>query len=166
LSRQQARCPSTTANKGSSVATVMSQKLTELPRLAAASNDVSRPVTVDAPAAVNPVLQVVPVVPGLSDCYPQVPQSGGCTVGRIWLAGYDVRSHPLGMFVVSEADATAIRAAFDRGGEFSAAIELRRRFPGIADNEQARACARTIAGWQPLPDPSHRVERLRRRRPR
>jgi hypothetical protein len=31
------------------------------------------------------------------------------------------------MFVVTEADATAVRAAFDRGGEFSAAVELRRR---------------------------------------
>lgn len=56
-----------------------------------------------------------------------------------------------GMFVVSEADAAAIRAAFDQEGELSAAIELRRRFPGIADNEKARACVRTIAGWQPLP---------------
>jgi hypothetical protein len=29
-------------------------------------------------------------------------------------------------------------------GEFSAAVELRRRFPGITDNTQARECARTI----------------------
>ena len=35
------------------------------------------------------------------------------------------------MFVVSEAEAAAIRAAFDRGGELSAAVELRRLFPGI-----------------------------------
>ena len=55
------------------------------------------------------------------------------------------------MFVVSEADAVAIRAAFEQRGEFAAAVELRRRFPGITDNAQARACARTIAGWQPLP---------------
>ena len=53
------------------------------------------------------------------------------------------------MFVVSEVEAAAIRAAFDHGGEFSAAIELRRLFPGIADNDQARDCARTIAGWKP-----------------
>jgi hypothetical protein len=33
------------------------------------------------------------------------------------------------MFVVSEAEADAIRAAFDRGGELSAAVELRRLFP-------------------------------------
>ncbi|HUB48324.1 MAG TPA: hypothetical protein VMB73_25380 [Acetobacteraceae bacterium] len=55
------------------------------------------------------------------------------------------------MFVVSEEEAAAIRAAFDRGGEFAAAVALRRRFPGIGDNEQARRCARTIVGWKPSP---------------
>jgi hypothetical protein len=54
------------------------------------------------------------------------------------------------MFVVTEADATAIRAVFRESGEFAAAIELRRLFPGITDNAQARECARTIAGWKPL----------------
>jgi hypothetical protein len=39
---------------------------------------------------------------------------------------------------------------FEQRGEFAAAVELRRRFPGIGDNEQARECARTIAGWKPL----------------
>jgi hypothetical protein len=57
------------------------------------------------------------------------------------------------MFIVSEAEATAIRAAFERGGEFSAAVELRRLFPGVSDNDQARDCARTIAGWKPLAPP-------------
>ena len=55
-----------------------------------------------------------------------------------------------GMFVITEADAAAIRAIFDQEGELSAAIELRRRFPGITDNTEARACARSIAGWKPL----------------
>jgi hypothetical protein len=55
------------------------------------------------------------------------------------------------MFVVSEEDAAAIKAAFEEGGEFSAAIELRRRFPGINNNDQAREHARIIAGWQPIP---------------
>ena len=55
------------------------------------------------------------------------------------------------MFVVNEADVAAIRAAFEQGGELSAAIEFRRLFPGITDNAKARECARTIAGWQPLP---------------
>jgi hypothetical protein len=65
-----------------------------------------------------------------------------------------------GMFVVSEAEAAAIRAAFDRGGEFAAAVELRRLFPGITDNARARECARTIASWQPL-RPVKRMPRLR-----
>ena len=57
------------------------------------------------------------------------------------------------MFVVSEAEAAAIRAAFDHGGELAAAVELRRLFPGITDNAEARAGARTIAAWKPLPIP-------------
>jgi hypothetical protein len=57
------------------------------------------------------------------------------------------------MFVVSEEDAAAIRAAFEEDGEFAAAIELRRRFPAIEDNAQARTHARIIAGWQPIPPP-------------
>ena len=66
------------------------------------------------------------------------------------LAASGRSAHAPGMFVVSEVEAAAIRAAFDRGGEFSAAIELRRLFPGLADNNQAREFARTIAGWKPL----------------
>jgi hypothetical protein len=54
------------------------------------------------------------------------------------------------MFVVTEADAAAIRAVYEQRGEFAAAVELRRRFPGITDNAQARGCVRTIAGWKPL----------------
>jgi hypothetical protein len=54
------------------------------------------------------------------------------------------------MFMVSEVDAAAIRAAYERGGDLLAAVELRRLFPGIGDNEKACACARTIAGWRPL----------------
>jgi hypothetical protein len=55
------------------------------------------------------------------------------------------------MFVVTEADAAAIRAVYEQRGELSAAVELCRRFPpGITDNAQARECARTIAGWKPL----------------
>jgi len=59
--------------------------------------------------------------------------------------------HAPAMFIVTEADAAAIRAAFHEEGELSAIIELRQRFPGITDHAQARACARTIAGWQPPP---------------
>ena len=55
------------------------------------------------------------------------------------------------MFTITEADAAAIRAAFDRGGELSAAVELRRLFPGVTDMAEARECARAIAAWKPLP---------------
>ena len=65
------------------------------------------------------------------------------------------------MFSVTEADAAAIRAVFDQEGELSAAIELRRRFPGVTDNAKARACARSIAGWKPLQDPACAVTPLR-----
>jgi hypothetical protein len=68
------------------------------------------------------------------------------------------------MFIVTEADAAAIRAVFDREGELSAAIELRRRFPAITDNAKARACARNIAGWTPLPTRTSTVTRLRHRK--
>ena len=56
------------------------------------------------------------------------------------------------MFVMSEAEVAAIRAAYEQSGELSAAVELRRRFPGIASTAQAREWARIIASWQPLPD--------------
>ncbi len=65
------------------------------------------------------------------------------------------------MFVVTDADAAAIRAVFEQDGELSAAIELRRRFPGITDNEKARQHVRIIAGWQPSPVPAAKVTRLR-----
>jgi hypothetical protein len=35
-------------------------------------------------------------------------------------------------------------------GELSAAVELRRLFPGITDNAKARECVRSIAGWRPV----------------
>jgi hypothetical protein len=54
------------------------------------------------------------------------------------------------MLVISEEAATAIRAAYETRGEFSAAVELRRHFPGIIDNAEVRGLARAIAGWQPL----------------
>jgi len=68
------------------------------------------------------------------------------------------------MFTVSEADAAAIRTVYEQDGELSAAIELRRRFPGITDNEKARLRARSIAGWTPLPDVPAKVPRRTRGR--
>jgi hypothetical protein len=58
------------------------------------------------------------------------------------------------MFSVSEAEAAAIRNVFEQQSELCAAIELRRVFPLITDNEKAREFARTIAGWKPLPTPT------------
>ncbi len=69
------------------------------------------------------------------------------------------------MFIVSEADAAAIRAVFDADGAFAAAIELRRRFPGVTDNAHAAECARTIAGWKPIVLPLRVGRRRRDRRP-
>jgi hypothetical protein len=69
------------------------------------------------------------------------------------------------MFVVTEADAAAIRAVYQQRGEFAAAVELRRLFPGITDNAHARECARTIASWKPmsLPQRPPRLPDLRKR---
>jgi hypothetical protein len=64
------------------------------------------------------------------------------------------------MFLITEAHAAAIRAIFNEEGELSAAIELRRRFPGITGNAKARECARSIAGWLPPTMP------VKRRMPR
>jgi hypothetical protein len=54
------------------------------------------------------------------------------------------------MFVVSEAEAAAIRTIFEKEGELSAAIEVRRLFPGVTNNAKAREHARIIAGWRPI----------------
>jgi hypothetical protein len=66
------------------------------------------------------------------------------------------------MYVVTEADAAAIREVYERDGELSAAIELRRRFPGITDNAKAREQVRTIACWKPLPPRPAPVRRPRK----
>jgi hypothetical protein len=67
------------------------------------------------------------------------------------------------MFMVNEAEAAAIRRAYEEGGEFAAVIELRRCFPGLIDNANARLCARAIAGWTtPLPAVERRAPKKRR----
>ena len=55
------------------------------------------------------------------------------------------------MFCVDEPAAEAIRRALDENGELAAVAELRRRYPLVADGDQARACVRAIARWRPLP---------------
>jgi hypothetical protein len=59
--------------------------------------------------------------------------------------------HVRTMFIVDEPTAAAIRKAYLESGEPSAVVELRWHFSGIADNENARRCVRTIASWAPLP---------------
>ena len=73
-------------------------------------------------------------------------------------------THALPMFMVTEADAAAIRTTYEQDGELSAAIELRRRFPGIVDNARARECARSIAGWTPQVIPPVRLPRRKARK--
>jgi hypothetical protein len=84
-----------------------------------------------------------------------------CPIHRSGLANKRSPPHAPAMFVVTEADEAAIRAIYQQRGEFAAAIELRRRFPGITDNAQARECVRTIAGWKP-PRPVKRMPKVQR----
>jgi hypothetical protein len=70
------------------------------------------------------------------------------------------------MFIVSEEAAAAIRTAYEQEGELSAAIEVRRLFPGNTDNVEARECTRTIAGWTPLAAAACEITPLRLRRSR
>jgi hypothetical protein len=80
------------------------------------------------------------------------------------LAQLHAAAHVRCMFMVTEAEAAAIRQAYEEGGEFAAAIELRRHFPGIRDNANARLCARTIASWSPLPPVVKRRSARKRRK--
>jgi hypothetical protein len=50
------------------------------------------------------------------------------------------------MFCVDEATSAAIRQVYEANGELSAAVELRRHFPGITNNETARRCRRDTSG--------------------
>ena len=73
------------------------------------------------------------------------------------------------MFCVTEAQAAVIHSVFHQEGELSAAIELRRLFPGVLDNVAARSCARMIAGWTPqtlVAQPTAQVVKLRAGRAR
>jgi hypothetical protein len=56
------------------------------------------------------------------------------------------------MFIVSEADAAAIRTAYEQAGELSAAVELRRRFPGITDHAEALSLTEFSGVWAYTPN--------------
>ena len=53
------------------------------------------------------------------------------------------------MFMVTEAEADAIRRTYAERGEWPAVVELRRLAPGITDNSEALRCVRVIVGWRP-----------------
>ncbi len=80
------------------------------------------------------------------------------------LAEFGSPAHLGRMFSVDEATAAAIRQAYEESGELAAVAELRRHFPGVADNENARLCVRTIASWRPLPDLPPKKPRRRGRK--
>jgi len=67
----------------------------------------------------------------------QLPMGSGLIVGKIPASVR--RSGPMEV-EMAHAGAASV-----------AAVELRRLFAGVTDNVQARECARTIAGWKPLP---------------
>ncbi len=58
------------------------------------------------------------------------------------------------MFAVDDVTAEAIRRAYHEGGELAGVIELRRHFPLLENNENARMCVRAIAGWKPIAERS------------
>lgn len=70
------------------------------------------------------------------------------------------------MFAVDDIAAEAIRQAYEEGGELSGVAELRRYFPLVQDNDQARMCVRMIASWKPIQAPvAGRSTLTRRRKP-
>jgi hypothetical protein len=70
------------------------------------------------------------------------------------------------MFTVDEPTAKAIRRTVEDGGDLAGVVELRRQFPLISDNVQARRCVRVIAGWRPLADPPRTAGRRGKRETR
>ena len=69
-----------------------------------------------------------------------------------------------GMFVVSEAEATAIRAAFDHGGELRRRGRAAPPVPRCDRQRTGTGMRATIAGWEPLPV-KPRLVRLPGKRP-
>ncbi|MGI4940077.1 MAG: hypothetical protein ACRYHQ_05860 [Janthinobacterium lividum] len=69
------------------------------------------------------------------------------------------------MFVVDPATADAIHQTFNEDGELAAIVEFRRHYPLLANNEHARTCVHTIAGWQPIALPPSPPSRRRAKKP-
>jgi len=53
------------------------------------------------------------------------------------------------MFMVTEAEAAAIRTIHRERGEWAAVMELRGIYPAITDNTAALQAVRRIVGWIP-----------------
>ena len=100
-----------------------------------------------APAIAPAKLPVSSIADALAPSPARAPRPGRVTgeSNRGRLLGHGLRRHAAAMFVVTEAKAAAIRVVFEHHGELSAAIELRRLFPGVTDNVQARE----VSPWAP-----------------
>jgi hypothetical protein len=69
------------------------------------------------------------------------------------IAPYSRVGYGAPVFTVDEPTAEAIRRAYEESGELAGVVELRRHFPLLTDNANARMCVRMIAGWQPMAGP-------------
>jgi hypothetical protein len=94
------------------------------------------------------------------------PGASGIATDPEILASGQPRGHTRPMFSVDEPTADAIRHALNESGELAAIIELRRHFPLIGDNAQARLCVRAIASWGPVAALKDVQARTKPRRPR
>src|SRR5690348_13253830 len=71
-------------------------------------------------------------------CGSVTPSDQWCGMATGLLARGRNGGHAPSMFCVDETTADAIRRAYEEEGELSAVVVLRRFFPGIADNTNAR----------------------------
>ena len=83
---------------------------------------------------------------------------------HVALASRGAHHHAWGMFVITEADAAAIRAVFNQRESCPPLSSCAGGSQKITDNAKARACARSIAGWTSLPAQLRPVTELRPRK--
>jgi hypothetical protein len=74
--------------------------------------------------------------------------------------------HAIGVFVVTRPMLAQFALSSLRKESYRLLSSCADGFPGIIDNALARECARSIAGWTPLPAQPHPVTRLRPRKDR
>ena len=73
-------------------------------------------------------------------------------------------THAFGMFLITEADAVAIRAICTRRGNCRLLLSCVDGFRGSLTTRRPAAYARSIAGWMPLQPELRPVTRLRPRK--